>query len=160
MSGKVKESGRWPELLKEVCAAAKGPSSVLVGIQSEDGEHEHDAGGKISNAALAQIHEYGSFDGKHPPQRSFIRSTVFNRGDDIDQLRRVLYRQFIAGKITLENALGKLGEKLQAWMQKTIGDGIEPELAESTLRQRKHGGSKPLLDTGVLQKSIKWKIVA
>ncbi len=119
------------------------------------GTHEGD-GEVISNIALARIHEYGT---ETIPERSFIRSTLFEQRPAIIELIKILKHDIYTGKTTVEKALGEIGLQVQTLIRGKINDGDstwEP-LKPSTIARK--GSDKPLIDTGQLLKSIVFKVM-
>lgn len=141
-------------------AARRGPV-VAVGVQGTNAQEIRDNEGVINGAVLAGVHEFGRQDGSIP-ERSFMRSTIDKMRSEIEQTQNRMFYLFLRGKLDARKALGLLGEKVKAAMQKSIEDGLEPELAESTKKRRRQGdGSgifKPLLDTGQLRNSITYEV--
>lgn len=100
---------------------------------------------------LATVHEYGSKD-RRICKRSFIRKTCDARRKRYTQFIAKLQDRYIAGKITLVQALTQLGEIVSKDMVATINRGIRPHLKPSTIKRKK--STKPLIDTGRLKGSI------
>ena len=131
-----------------------GGRRVRVGILADAPKTEHDSGdGAATLLEIAAIHEFGAGP---IPQRSFIRATMDARQADIARLQEVLVGQVLDGKITPDQALALLGAKVAAWMQKTISEGIAPELKPETIARK--GSSVPLVDTGQLKSSITYVV--
>jgi hypothetical protein len=137
-----REQRRLEKRLKKV---EQGPH-VAVGILQDE---KRDDG--FSMVDLALVHEYGSRNGRIP-QRSFIRSTCDAKRKAHASLIGRLQRKYIDGKLTMKQALTQLGEVVAKDMVLAINRGIDPELADSTIRRKK--SSKPLIDTGRLKGSI------
>jgi len=62
-------------------------ADVYVGIRQEKGDQIHDEESGMTIASIAAAHEFGSEDGKHPPERSFLRSTM---DENIDRYQSAL----------------------------------------------------------------------
>lgn len=136
---------------------------VKVGIQGSDATEAADENGVITTVVLAAVHEFGRLDGTIP-ERSFIRATVEkNRAGHIKLIRR-LSRLVLLGKMTEEKALAIIGERVKSDIQAAMEDGLEPELAASTVRQKEREGKppphKPLIDTGHLKNAVTYDVVA
>lgn len=125
---------------------------VTVGVHGKDNAR---AGGDIDNVGVGTIHEYGSEDGRIP-QRSFIGATIDENGSDYTGRARQLLGDVIEGRKEVQQALGLLGEVVKRDVIQRINDGIEPELAQSTIDAK--GSSKPLIDTGSLKQSINYVV--
>lgn len=104
---------------------------------------------------LATVHEFGSKDGRIPA-RSFIRSTCDAMRSAHLKLMATLQEKILKGKLLLPQALATLGEVIAKDMVSTINQGIEPALAESTIKRKK--STKPLIDTGRLKGAVTHEI--
>ena len=62
----------------------------------------------------------------------------------------------IAGEMDEQQALSKAGELFVGFIQKEITNLKEPPNAESTILKK--GSSNPLIDSGDMRKSVKWKL--
>lgn len=125
---------------------------VEIGVRGEDGSRN--AGG-ISNVQIATIHEFGAPEA-NIPERSFIRSTVDTHIAVYAKLTKTLSRKVYTLKMPLPIALGLLGVKVAADMQRQIRNGISPALKQATVDRK--GSSKPLIDTGQLVQAITSKV--
>lgn len=116
-----------------------------------------------STILVASAMEYG-VPSKNIPQRSFIRTTVFENKaaikDFIDQLRH----EIIFGKLSVGSALRLVGEKVKALTRQKIIDQ-DPNwkpLAVSTviekIKGKGDGEVKMLIDTGQLLRSVDYKV--
>jgi phage gpG-like protein len=106
---------------------------------------------RFSMVDLATVHEFGSKDGRIP-QRSFIRSTCDRKRHEHIKLTAELHSKIIEGKLTIKQALLRLGEVVSKDMVEAINHGIEPKLKEATIKRKR--SSKPLIDTGHLKGSV------
>lgn len=151
----VKDHG-WVELMKH--AKEIKDSKVKVGVLDEgDGAAVHDAGGVLTVAEIAAIHEFGTQDG-HIPERSFVRSTFDEKHEELVELGKELMKKVLEGKIPVDRALNVLGAKLATEIKKKITvDGVPPPNAESTVIAK--GSSRPLVDTGRMVNAITWAII-
>jgi phage gpG-like protein len=164
----------WDELMKVVHSARDNQQLVAVGIQGEKASEPHRppverASGRgkrgvmigpmaqteTTNVLIGGVHEFGTMNGR-VPERSFIRSTMHAQEVKIKGWCAALMKQVVELKITVPNALGKLGELLTAEMKRTIRAGIPPALKQETIDRK--GSSKPLIDTGQLLNSITYEV--
>ena len=106
---------------------------------------------RFSMLDLATVHEFGSKDGRIP-QRSFIRATCDKKQKEYLGLMAKLQNQYLERKLTLKQALAKLGSVVEKDIVTTIVRGIEPSLKPATIKRKK--SSKPLIDTGRLKGAI------
>lgn len=154
MSFSLKDSGRkQTEALKKL---ARG-RVVSVGIHEAEGSEAHKGAQKATVAEVGAFHEFGL----GVPRRSFIADWF---DQNLDQNKATLF-QILQPCIQKPTYLDTALQRFAAWavgqVQLRIASGIEPELAESTKRQkRKHGHAKdvPLIDTGQLRSSIRGKV--
>jgi len=107
---------------------------------------------------VGMFHEFGL----GVPRRSFIADwSDENRSNHENQLR-LMAKAVVQGKVaSWQQGLARLGNLYVAEIQKRISDHIQPELAESTIRQKTVGGKKgdvPLIDTGQLRTGIRFHI--
>ena len=125
---------------------------VTIGVHEREGAAVR---GQTTMAEIAATHEYGCPD-KNIPQRSFIRDThdLFLK-ENLALLKRLEARVF-KGAITEHQALTLLGEVASKQMVSRINQGIGPALKPETIRRKK--SSKPLIDTGQLKGSIRFKV--
>ncbi len=150
---KVKDKDRgWDQVMRE---ALKPTPHVTVGVHSSDDARE----GEIGNVELMAVQEFGSTVAGIP-SRSVIRLTVDKELSKYRRLSHELGQQVYNARLTTRQALEILGAKVASDMRKTIArtPAQWPPLKPETIRGREFGGSKPLLDTGELQRSIKHKV--
>lgn len=131
----------------------KGRGHVKVGVQEGSGDHKGEGGEGLSVADVASFHEFGT---DSVPQRSFIRAPIEANRGTIKDFQALLLREVILGKKTINQALGLIGEHAQADMIAAINSGIEPGLEQSTIDRK--GSSTPLIDSGQLKQSIRYKV--
>lgn len=133
-----------------------GEVGVDVGILQKDGSANYDEG----DATLAQVatyNEFGSKDGKHPPERSFLRSTAdTNRTKYADRIQKSV-EAAVDGKLHIERGLGLVGEMAKNDVVRTIDTLKDPPNAASTVARK--GANNPLVDTGRLKRSISYQVV-
>lgn len=127
-------------------------SWVRVGVFDSAGTH---AGSKISMAALATIHEFGS-DAAHVPERSFIRATFRARQEEGAAYCGRVCGAYVAGRIELEAALNLVGEWWVVAVQEFIlTNQIRPPDAPATVARK--GTDTVLVDTAQLLASISYR---
>lgn len=124
---------------------------VVVGVP--EGAEERDEDGPATMAEVAFYNEFGT---EHIPERSFLRSTVDENNRKYVQLYEQLMGAVLEGKISVKKAMGLLGEKAKADVQRKIRSNIPPENAESTIDKKK--STKTLIDTGQLVQSITYEV--
>jgi hypothetical protein len=158
-------------LRKRIEALAESDSYAKAGVIGAKAKEDHpdeEHGGKVlNNAQLAAIHEFGTRDGRIP-ERPFLRGTFRrNRESYRGFLLQVTRDGVVRGKISLKEALGLLGLKMQADIRNTIQHSIDlvPNAESTMIRKLKLStrGSvsmpRPLIDTGRLLGSITYEVV-
>ena len=115
---------------------------VKVGVL---GEHANRIDGKMNNADVGLIHEFGS---KNAPMRSFLRMPLgFYLNDKI---RSSDYD----GKMSISDSLYRIGAIAQAICQESfLTEGF------GTWRPSQKSEGRTLVDTGQLMNSIKFEVV-
>ena len=148
---KVKITDRdlgWESIKQEIEKLRK--MSVKVGIVegyniSEDG------------ANIAEYAAYNEEGTENIPSRPFIRSWVDNNQEQINRFMTSAFNSVVSGKSTAKDAVKRIGEFAQSGIKKNIvKGGFEPN-AESTIRKK--GSSKPLIDTGTMRDSIRYRVL-
>lgn len=138
------------EKLEGKIAELKG-LSVVVGVTAKSNARNDE----LTNADLALIHEFGS-PAHNIPERSFLRKPLINNAEAVANLAKNAIGKFIAGEISLETALGYVGEEAKGISKEAVTNGISPALKPATIKRKK--SSKPLIDTGQLLNSITYEV--
>lgn len=172
--------------LESLITRLKTDKVVRVGIIGTKAKSQRKGG--MTNAEIGTIHEFGSEDGKHPPQRSFLAEPLaeklnFNQ-ESMKGMRKSLWKNVILGNKS-DVFLAELGAKALSIIEGaflTYGYGKWKPLAASTWSswERKEsitgwrtaksiatfrkGLNKsldrlPLVDTGKLKGSISFKLI-
>jgi len=126
-----------------------GKPSVAIGVLEDSGDH----GDGLSVAEVATFNEFGT---ETIPERSFIRSTVDQNFNNYLERSRKLQSKVILQELSVKEALSVLGESIQSDIIKTINAGVDPENDPKTIERK--GSSTPLIDTGQLKQSIRYKV--
>lgn len=154
-----------------------GEHTVRVGVPS--GETE--AGG-TSLTTIAYVHEYGS-PSQGIPERSFLRAAMQENAKKYVLLNRSNLVEVLNKRMTVDQALGQLGEMAKGDVQRKIRNGdfkaLDPKTIAARRRSRSNGYNKsllrkvkkkevagnaagpidrPLIDSGQLIQSITWEI--
>lgn len=138
------------EKLEGKIAELKG-LSVVVGVTAKSNARSDE----LTNADLAMIHEFGS-PTHNIPERSFLRKPLINNAEAVANLAKNAIGKFIAGEMSLETALGYVGEEAKSISKEAVTNGISPALKPATIKRKK--SSKPLIDTGQLLNSITYEV--
>jgi len=163
VTGRVIDTDHGAKAMLERLRALKASTALVrVGVLADAAKDPpKDKNGKVGKPPkytlleVAAVHEFGA-PAANIPQRSFIRAPVDTHAEDIKRLQGVLFEHVVEGKITESAALDQIGAKVASWCQEAIDNGIEPALADATVKRK--GSSKPLVNTGQLKSSITWKV--
>jgi hypothetical protein len=142
----------WEELKREVARMAD--HHVLVGVQGAEAAANYQGTG-LTIAQIGSVHEFGR-PAINIPERSFIRAGIDEHRERILNRCTRMAAGIMGRVITVEQALGLLGEYTVGLLKARIARGIEPPNRPSTIRRK--GSSKPLIDTGQLRNSITYAI--
>lgn len=106
-------------------------------------------------AMIAAVHEFG-VPKKNIPERSFLRSSIHEHMPNYLRLNRANLLRVIRSKITIEAALGLLGQMAAGDAKRMIRNGNFVPLAPSTIRAK--GSSKPLIDSGTMLQTLTYEV--
>ena len=176
----VKGNRGLADILKDVNALSR--REVLVGFPEDttDRPPNPDEPPGMTNASIAYIQDNGAPEQKIPA-RQFMEPAIKAAQDKItDALGQVLQAALDGrGPTVIDKGLHRVGIIGAGSIKKTINDGIDPALAESTLRARARKGrkgaqeelnrrkaglppstefAKPLVDSGELRNAASYAI--
>lgn len=137
----------WNRISAEI-RKARG-AGVKVGVLA-DSEPSEDGTDML---VIAAANEFGTDD---IPARPFIRGGFDQHSRDLSRLKARLWDQVLAGRLTVDRALGLLGETHQGQVQAYMTALDTPPNAPSTIA-RKRGSTNPLINFGDLRRSIRWE---
>lgn len=126
---------------------------ALVGIPSDAKRHEDNP--YIGLAQIAYIMEKGSAV-NNIPARPFMQQTRQCNEKRMMGLSRRLLKALSNGSTTAMDAIKKLGASYEGAMKRIFIEGSFAPDAPATVRRKK--SSRPLIDTGLLRQSIKFKV--
>lgn len=106
-------------------------------------------------AMVAAVHEYGS-PSQGIPERPFLRVAVQKNRIKYVRLNRINLVKMLRGQMSIEQALGQLGEMAKGDVQTEIRSGDFAPLKPATIKRK--GSSRPLIDTGQMVQSIAWEL--
>lgn len=138
-------------------AIASAEGELIVGIPKKAAYHRR--GRRIPLWYVALINEYGTADGRIPSRPAV--TWAFDRFGKTWQ-RSLLSRaqQVLRGRITMETAISRTGERMVADIEKAYHRMRSPRNADSTIANKRAKGSptprQPLHDTGRLAKAWRW----
>jgi hypothetical protein len=125
------------------------PGTVDVGI-IDAGSHDS---GDLTVAQIGFANEFGTVI---IPERSFMRSTIVEKKNEIIALQRELLSKISSGDMQLVTALGLVGEKVSDDVKQKITSIRTPPNSPMTIERK--GSSNPLIDTGQLRNSITFEV--
>lgn len=137
--------------IEAVKKRVKTPGTVDAGI-IDAGEHQS---GDMTVASIGFVHEFGSSDGRIP-ERSFMRTTIAQEKRAIVTMQKKLLKKVQAGDMSMEKALGLIGDFMRAKISEKITNLSAPANAPQTVAKK--GSSNPLVDTGQLRNSITFEV--
>jgi len=123
------------------------PKNPIVKVGLPKGSNNYPDGTSV--IMVGSVHEFGSPE-NGVPERSFLRSTVFENDKKYLGLTRKLGAKILKGEISAELGLGKLGLIVQTDVRQKIVDIKEPPLV--------HREGNPLVDTGHLLETITYEV--
>lgn len=148
MAAKIADIDKgWRKLLKKA-GLKKG---LTVGIHAEEGGAAHGEG-----ATVAEVASYQEFGTETIPERSFIRAWADENQEKNLQMGEKIFALAVARGLDPIQAVNQIGQKLVSSIQARIAAGIPPALDPKTISRK--GSSTPLIDTGQLKASIRYKV--
>lgn len=129
---------------------------IVVGVPAGGEARKPKKGEKSEPATMAEVAFYNEFGTEDIPERSFLRSTVDENNRKYAKLYEQLMGKVMEGKLSVERAMGLLGEKARSDVRKTIRSSVPPPNAPATLARKK--STKTLVDTGQLSQSITYEV--
>lgn len=126
---------------------------ALVGIPSDAKRHEDNP--NIGLAEIAFIMEKGSVV-NNIPARPFMQQTRQRNEKRMMGLSKKLLKAISNGSTTAMDAIKKLGASYEGAMKRIFIEGAFAPNAPATVRRKK--STRPLIDTGLLRQSIKFKV--
>lgn len=148
---RVRARGPGPEDLKKLL---KKKIKLRVGVMGAKASTKY-AGGTATVAEIADIHE----NGRGVPQRSWLNGWVEEDGNHIKTQMRKAAEIVVKKRVSPAKVLEAVGADFVGKIQARMSLSPFKPLEQSTIDRRKHGGTKPLIDTGRLRSSITYKVV-
>jgi hypothetical protein len=151
MSSRVTDTDKGYAAMRRRVTGAQ--AQLTVGIHEAEGAASKEGADGTTVLEVAAYHEFGL----GVPRRSFIADWEDEAAEKHKQQLSAKAKAVIAGTVpSVEQGLERLGNLYVGEVQKRIADGIDPPLAESTIRRK--DSSKPLIDTGQLRSSIAYRV--
>lgn len=153
---------------------------VLAGFPEDTTDRDDPESVGITNASLAYIHDQGAPE-QNIPARPFMNPAMESASPKLEAKLSQVLRAVLRGEgpEVVEKGMHQVGMIAKVSIQNTINAGIEPALADSTLRARARKGrkgaqeelnrrakgeapstafAKPLVDTGELRNAASYAI--
>lgn len=138
----------WKRILSETKSLTR--QVIKVGIQSDAPPEPNGA----DMVTVAAVQEFGS-PMHNIPSRPFMRTTADRTSATLPDLIEAQYTDLIAGS-TAHKMLVQIGGWYQMQMKVTLLTGPWTPNAPRTIRKK--GSDTPLVDTGLLQMSIRYEL--
>lgn len=106
-------------------------------------------------AMVAAVHNFGSPE-QGIPERPFLVRAIKSHLQDYKDLNSKTLPLVIAGRMSVERALGLLGEMAKGHIQLEITNGDFVPLKPETIRRK--GSSVPLIDDGQMRQGVAWEL--
>lgn len=101
---------------------------------------------------------YNEFGTKNIPSRPFMRMTFDESKEELQNKLRFTVGNILSGATPLKEGLKNIGEFYAIKIRKKIEfTNILPKLKEATIKKKK-GSTKTLIDTGLMLRSVKFKV--
>ena len=153
-----KTTHQFVRLMQQLKILKKKPY-VKIGILQENFQKakitDDDTSVAITLGEVAVINEFGA-PAQNIPERSFIRSTFDEKSEEWTKLSEKLIERIATGDMTVERALGIVGERVKSDIVNKIITLNTPPNKPQTIKRK--GSSNPLIDTGQLKNSITYQV--
>lgn len=128
-------------------------SYVAIGLHSDAGQYP-------DGTSVVQVGLWNEFGTENIPERAWMRSTIDENMEQLNQMRDKLLGEVTEGKTTVKHALEQLGFRIQTLLQNKIKSNMPPPNAPSTVEHKRHEGVAPrtLIETGLLLRSVTYKV--
>ena len=134
-----RKKGKYPP------AHISGPTILKIGFPKSKSSQ--------ANIMKAIWNEFGT---RRIPARPFVRTSMRNNRKKYLAMARADAKQILAGKMTAQQSLSRIGIVAQGDMQMSIVNGGWTPNAASTIRRK--GSSRPLIDTGKMRQAVTWVV--
>ena len=133
-------------------------STLLVGIQEKAKTKSQSKGGRSQKAgdSVAEYAAKNEFGDSKTPERSFIRSSFDQNINRIENITADQYGKVIDRQMSLQNALGNIGQVMVGLIKTKIRSIQSPPNSPATIAIKK--SSKPLIDFGQMFASVTYAI--
>lgn len=141
---------------RTIAEMKKTPGGPHVQVGFLDASKLHDqasetTGKPVTVVEVALANEFGT---DTIPERPFMRTSAKELAPRMKALGAQLIAAVIAGRMTVDQALDRLGLTAQTAIKKTIDDWKIPPNSPSTIARK--GADNPLVDTGQMRNSVQY----
>jgi hypothetical protein len=145
------KNDKTPDIFKKI----KQIKKAYVTIGFHDGAGNYDDGTSVVVVALAN--EFGTDTN---PERSFFRTAIDENLEKINKWREEMIDNIFENNWPVEKALSAIGLRIQILVQNKIKSNVPPPNAPSTdaAKTRKGVGHKTLIDSGLMLRSVTYKV--
>lgn len=164
---RFKEDRRGYDALQKELNKMKS-SFVLIGVNEQVGQKKHPGHplrqNESSEATIAEVAFFLEFGTSRMLERPFMRSSFDMNRMTLEKTRDALFKDIMAGKTTTKKALTKLGFMMKEFIQRRINSSmgwaepLKPSTIAAKSRGAVRGPSTPLIDSGLLLRSIDFEV--
>lgn len=120
----------------------------------------------VSLALIARTLNYGRLAGqtlggtKYPaiPARPFMEFAKKELSPKLPKILKKHLPRLIRGEISEKQFYEVIGSYMAGAIKEAMTNGAWVPLSQTTLKLRRHGGNKPLIDTGTLRASVSFEV--
>lgn len=135
-------------------------------IKKATGENQPSIKKPVSMALIARTLNYGREPGVTAegrkygriPARPFMKLAEENFRKLLPKLFKAYIPDVIAGKMTQQQMMEAVGSRMAGEVKDAMLNGSWEPLSPRTVKARRHGGNKPLFDTGTLVASVSFQV--
>jgi hypothetical protein len=144
----VKDKG-WNKIRKELTTRVR--KSLVVGVPESKNAAPYGDG-----VSIVEVATWNHFGTRTIPARPFISGPIEANKDAIAAMIRRLQKGVFEFKVTQDDALKLLGERVRSYILADIKAGFPPPNADSTIDRK--GSDTPLIDMAQLVGSITYEV--
>lgn len=148
MASKLRDIDRGWKKIKHELGNMRG-SYVQIGVLSSSPDY-------IDGTSMAEVAFWNEFGTKRIPERPFIKTTADERAGTYKAFMEQQVVKIFQNRSTVKTSLNKAGVLAQGHVRKKIRDISTPPNAPITIKIK--GSSNPLIDTGLLLRSIDYEV--
>lgn len=131
-------------------------SFVTIGIHEEAGKYPSGEG--RNPPSIGQVGFWNEFGTENIPERSFMRSTVDENKASLDRETLKMKNDILSGRRTVDNALSRVGFRIQELIRGKIEALRTPPNAPATIKGKPETGDNPLIDSRLMKRSVNYEV--